>query len=87
MELSVIDLSLYLESKEGKVRDLCGKVSRSLRETGALLVKDPRCTVQDNDRFLEIMERYFDSPSEFKRLQERPQLHYQVAPQFFSFFM
>ncbi|KAK9910006.1 hypothetical protein M0R45_033983 [Rubus argutus] len=79
MELPVIDLSLYLESKEGKVSDLCGEVSRSLRETGALLVKDPRCTAQDNDRFLDMMERYFDSPSEFKRLQERPQLHYQVG--------
>jgi hypothetical protein len=41
---------------------------------------------QDNDRFLDMMERYFDNPSEFKWLQERPQLHYQVAPQFFSFF-
>ncbi|ONI20306.1 hypothetical protein PRUPE_2G008200 [Prunus persica] len=78
MELTVVDLSLYLGSK-GEVKELCGEVSRSLRETGALLVKDPRYTAEDNDRFLNMMERYFDRPPEFKRLQERPQLHYQVG--------
>ncbi|XP_008231344.1 PREDICTED: uncharacterized protein LOC103330528 [Prunus mume] len=78
MELTVVDLSLYLGSK-GEVEELCGEVSRSLRETGALLVKDPRYTAEDNDRFLDMMERYFDRPPEFKRLQERPQLHYQVG--------
>ncbi|XP_021834647.1 uncharacterized protein LOC110774424 [Prunus avium] len=78
MELTVVDLSLYLGSK-GEVKELCGEVSRSLRETGALLVKDPRCTAEDNDRFLDMMERYFDRPPDFKRLQERPQLHYQVG--------
>ncbi|CAL9003878.1 unnamed protein product [Prunus brigantina] len=78
MELTVVDLSLYLGSK-GEVKELCGEVSRSLRETGALLVKDPRCSAEDNDRFLDMMERYFDRPPDFKRLQERPQLHYQVG--------
>lgn len=61
-----------------ELEELCVKVSRILRETGALLVKDPRCTVEDNDRFLDMMEKYFERPSEFKRLQERPNLHYQV---------
>ncbi|BFG20136.1 hypothetical protein CerSpe_064100 [Prunus speciosa] len=78
MELTVVDLSLYLGTK-GEVKELCGEVSRSLRETGALLVKDPRYTAEDNDRFLDMMEKYFDRPPEFKRLQERPQLHYQVG--------
>ncbi|XP_062000903.1 uncharacterized protein LOC133718111 [Rosa rugosa] len=83
MELAVIDLSPYLESSSesssGQLKELCGEVSRSLRETGALLVKDPRCTAQDNDRFLDMMENYFASSSDFKRLHERPQLHYQVG--------
>ncbi|KAF5738365.1 hypothetical protein HS088_TW13G01263 [Tripterygium wilfordii] len=90
MELTVIDLSTYLEiapqldnNSAGQLgpelRDLCGEVSRVLRETGALLVKDPRCTVEDNDRFIDMMEEYFERPPEFKRLQERPHLHYQVG--------
>lgn len=79
MDLPVIDISEYLSAADGeRVAEICGEVSRSLRETGALLVKDPRCSAEDNDRFLDMMEKYFESPSEFKLLQERPHLHYQV---------
>lgn len=90
MDLPVIDLAPYLSTSigentrcngggTGELGELCREVSRTLRETGALLVKDPRCTVEDNDRFLDMMEKYFERPSEFKRLQERPNLHYQVG--------
>ncbi|OIW07966.1 hypothetical protein TanjilG_20067 [Lupinus angustifolius] len=87
MNLPVIDLSPYLaiagDDSDHKLSPeltaLCGDLSRSLRETGALLVKDPRCSVEDNDRFIDMMEKYFSSPHEFKVLQERPHLHYQVG--------
>lgn len=84
MDLPVIDLSEYFAASSegqlgsGRLSELCGEVSRSLKETGALLVRDPRCSAEDNDRFLDMMERYFDCPHEFKLLQERPHLHYQV---------
>ncbi|XP_060208739.1 uncharacterized protein LOC132636075 isoform X2 [Lycium barbarum] len=79
MELPVIDLAPYLEnsSLDSEIESVCLEVSRTLRETGALLVKDPRCTAEDNDRFIDMMEKYFQQPEEFKRLQERPHLHYQ----------
>ncbi|ESQ32510.1 hypothetical protein EUTSA_v10004473mg [Eutrema salsugineum] len=87
MELPVVDLSRYLQfSDDGSVSQLgtdlldsCREVSRILKETGALLVKDPRCSAQDNDRFIDMMETYFQMPDDFKRLQERPNLHYQVG--------
>ncbi|KAM6563138.1 hypothetical protein CsatB_023136 [Cannabis sativa] len=82
MDLPVIDLSDYLSTtatSDAQLSELCGVVSRSLRETGALLVKDPRCSAQDNDLFIDMMERYFQSPRDFKLLQERPHLHYQVG--------
>ncbi|GER51784.1 2-oxoglutarate (2OG) and Fe(II)-dependent oxygenase superfamily protein [Striga asiatica] len=87
MQIPVVDLEPYLEfsgkqplsDKDSQIRTLCAEVSRTLRETGALLVKDPRCTAQDNDLFLDMMERYFEMPNDFKRLQERPHLHYQVG--------
>ncbi|THG23399.1 hypothetical protein TEA_019948 [Camellia sinensis var. sinensis] len=92
MELPVIDLAPYLEKSakcsrevgEKKLDDpnlqkLCEEVSRTLAQTGALLVKDPRCSAQDNDRFIDMMEKYFQRPPQFKRLQERPHLHYQVG--------
>lgn len=90
MELPVIDLSSYLEFSnrlgscpetqlDPQLMTLCFEVSRTLADTGALLVKDPRCSAEDNDRFIDMMEKYFEQPQEFKRLQERPHLHYQVG--------
>ncbi|KAF2533823.1 hypothetical protein F2Q70_00032083, partial [Brassica cretica] len=87
MELPVVDLSRYLQSSNSEsdpqlgtdLLDSCREVSRILKETGALLVKDPRCSAEDNDRFIDMMETYFSKPDEFKRLQERPNLHYQVG--------
>lgn len=82
MELPVVDLSRYLEYSGDQLGtdllDSCREVSRILRETGALLIKDPRCSAQDNDRFIDMMETFFQMPDDFKRLQERPNLHYQV---------
>ncbi|GLT27304.1 hypothetical protein SLA2020_023120 [Shorea laevis] len=71
MELLVIDLEPYWKitsqlggdsSKEAaniKVGfgKLCGEMSHVLKETGALLVNDPRCMVEDNNRFLDMMEK------------------------------
>lgn len=86
MDLSLVDLAPYLDravagggaAGEEAVRALCATVSASLRDTGALLVKDPRCPAADNDRFLDVVERYFARSADSKRLQERPNLHYQV---------
>ncbi|GLT33278.1 hypothetical protein SLA2020_078800 [Shorea laevis] len=71
MEVLVIDLESYLKiinqlgsdsAKEAAnigvgFGKLCGEVSCVLKETRALLVNDPRCTVEDNNRFLDMMEK------------------------------
>ncbi|KDP43434.1 hypothetical protein JCGZ_16721 [Jatropha curcas] len=79
-------LSNDLETLSGQLKEygpwlgeLCKEVSRILRETGALVVKDPRCSAEDNDRFIDMMEKYFERPPEYKRLHERPQSHYQIG--------
>lgn len=93
MDLPVIDLAPYLTASSElasgspidfspQLTSLCEEVSRTLKETGALLVKDPRCPAEDNDRFIDMMERFFQKPTEFKRLHARPNLHYQVKLQF-----
>lgn len=87
MDLPVVDLAPYLRAAAGdaaaageeELRALCATVSASLRDTGALLVMDPRCSAADNDRFLDVVERYFARSADAKRLQERPHLHYQVG--------
>ncbi|XP_024983893.1 uncharacterized protein LOC112519829 [Cynara cardunculus var. scolymus] len=89
MELPVIDLAPYVDVTSGKftcdellhpeLKKVCSEVSRILKETGALLVRDPRCSTEDNDRFIDMMEKYFEQPEEVKRVQERPHQHYQVG--------
>ncbi|KAG5222978.1 Iron/ascorbate family oxidoreductase [Salix suchowensis] len=72
-------LSGQIEEFGSWLGELCKEVSQILRETGALVVKDPRCTAEDNDKFIDMMEKYFERPREFKLLQERSHLHYQVG--------
>nr|XP_023892913.1 uncharacterized protein LOC112004906 [Quercus suber]POE60319.1 hypothetical protein CFP56_17380 [Quercus suber] len=93
MELKVIDLKAYLavmdklDGEPSKITEelgpeltrLCKEVARSLREAGAVVVRDPRCSEEENEKFIEMMERYYESPVEYKRPQERPDFHYQVG--------
>lgn len=84
----MIDLTPYLDATSGEfcldgvmnseLEKVCSEVSRILKETGALFVKDPRCSAEDDDRFISMMEKYFEMPDEFKLLQARPSMHYQV---------
>ena len=55
------------------------QIAASLVATGCVLVKDPRVSEEDNDRFLDLLERYFEQPEALKREDARPELHYQVG--------
>jgi isopenicillin N synthase-like dioxygenase len=55
------------------------KVVKSLYETGCLIVKDPIVTEEDNNRFLDLMELYFEQESDIKLKDSRPELGYQVG--------
>ncbi|BBM98419.1 hypothetical protein MPTK1_1g13360 [Marchantia polymorpha subsp. ruderalis] len=88
MELPVIDLEEYLLARGGLEENgdagqeflaLCQEVANCLRDTGALVIRDPRCTTEDNDRFLDMMEKYWSQSDAFKRQQERPDVFYQVG--------
>ncbi|KVI00647.1 hypothetical protein Ccrd_021116, partial [Cynara cardunculus var. scolymus] len=76
MDIPVIDLTPYVDGVSGEFC-LDGVLNPELEKTGVLLVKDPRCSAEDDDRFISMMEKYFEMPDEFKRLQARPHLHYQ----------
>lgn len=78
------DLSPVLARQPGGGQDseylsLCAGIAQSLHETGCVIVRDPRVTSADNDRFLDLMERYFSQSREAKRSEERPDLFYQVG--------
>ena len=89
----MIDLKAYLavmdklEGEPSKITEqlgpeltrLCKEVASSLREAGAVVVRDPRCLEEENEKFIEMMERYYESPVEYKLPQERPDFLYQVG--------
>lgn len=53
-------------------------MARCLTETGCLVVRDCRVNTADSETFLNMMERYFEQPTEVKLLDARPSCHYQV---------
>ncbi len=62
-----------------RVQQLCRAVANCLRETGCLVVRDPRVKAEDNKAFLDMMERYFAQSTAAKLKDTRPELHFQVS--------
>eukprot|EP01138_Halocafeteria_seosinensis_P007687 gb/GECG01007855.1/.p1 GENE.gb/GECG01007855.1/~~gb/GECG01007855.1/.p1 ORF type:complete len:318 (+),score=36.97 gb/GECG01007855.1/:1-954(+) len=90
--IPVVDVNMFLQyeqaEKEGqtpgkdleqKLNDECKRVAQGLHEYGVLIVKDPRVSSQDNDRFLDTLERYFSQPDDQKQKDVHPEYHYQVG--------
>ena len=78
--LPVIDISAFLagDASDPAVQDACRAVADCLRDTGALIVRDPRVNADDNSRFLDMMEAYFSQPHEVKLADVHPELCYQA---------
>jgi isopenicillin N synthase-like dioxygenase len=79
--LPVIDISAFIagDASDPAVLDACRAVAQSLRDTGALIVRDPRVNAGDNSRFLDMMEAYFSQPHEVKLADVHPELCYQAS--------
>ncbi|CAG8544030.1 9628_t:CDS:1 [Acaulospora morrowiae] len=78
--LPLINLGLYLNDRNNSLAiKECKKTADALRNYGALLVKDPRVTEEDNSRFLDLMEDYFAQPFEIKLKDVRSGLGYQMG--------
>lgn len=81
--LPTFDLSLMLgpeaDRSSDRVQQLCRAVANCLRETGCLVVRDPRVKEEDNRAFLDMMERYFAQSTAAKLKDTRPELHFQVS--------
>ncbi|KAI8056148.1 hypothetical protein BDF22DRAFT_674076 [Syncephalis plumigaleata] len=80
MDLPIIDLNLYFNDKtSASAIAECRKAADALREYGALLVRDPRVTQEDNEHFLDMVEDYFAQPEEQKMKDVRKELSYQIG--------
>ncbi|GAA5821167.1 hypothetical protein JCM10212_002572 [Sporobolomyces blumeae] len=78
--LPIVDLDAFLAdptAQEGI--DTANLTARALIEYGALVVRDSRVSDEANEAFLDLMEDYFAQPDDVKRLDLRPEVHYQVG--------
>jgi len=77
---AVIDVSNFLKDKTSSaaVAD-CKKLAETFKQTSCLIVKDPRVTEEDNNRFLDMMEKYYDLPHEQKMKDVHPEISYQLG--------
>jgi isopenicillin N synthase-like dioxygenase len=63
-DIPIIDLNTYLNAQDTEtpeVKAVCDSVISSLHKYGILIVRDPRAKDQDNDEYIDLMEKYFDS--------------------------
>lgn len=58
--MPVIDIQAYFEKKEGIWENECKKVAECLHNFGILIIRDPRVNHQDNETYIDMMEKYFD---------------------------
>ncbi|KAG5986264.1 hypothetical protein E4U54_005514 [Claviceps lovelessii] len=81
MNLPIIDLDVYLHHDRSSplVRAECAKAASALITYGALILHDSRVLESDNASFLDLLEDYFAQPEAALRLDERPQLNYQIG--------
>jgi hypothetical protein len=62
LDLTVVDFSYFFnrdQDPEGFARE-CKRAADGFRAHGALAVRDPRVLFEDNETFLDMMERYFE---------------------------
>lgn len=79
--LQAVDISSFVMGQKNSQESLeaCQKLAQNLMETSCLIIKDPRVSEEDNNRFLDMMERYYDQPQEIKMKDVHPELSYQLG--------
>jgi isopenicillin N synthase-like dioxygenase len=77
-KVAVVDLSNFLKDDTSASTE-CKEVVRSFYETGILIIKDPRLDYNENEVFIDMMERYYAQPDEVKAKDARPDLAFQVG--------
>lgn len=75
----IVDLEPYLDGSPEGSKHACSRLVSILRAQSFVIVYDPRVSDIDNDRYLDMMERYFNQPEEVLRKDERSEVYYQVG--------
>lgn len=82
--IPVIDVGCWLneaadDSALAAKQTECEKVAQALHQYGIVCVRDPRVSTADNDRFLDMLEQYFEQPEDAKLADARKEVSYQVG--------
>jgi isopenicillin N synthase-like dioxygenase len=75
----IVDLEPYIDGSVEGTKHACRRLVNILHNQSFVIVYDPRVTSDDNNRYLDMMERYFSQPEEVLRKDERPEVYYQVG--------
>src|SRR3989344_6940442 len=75
----IVDLEPYLDGSVEGTKHACSRLVNILHNQSFVIVYDPRVSDADNNRYLDMMERYFSQPEEVLRKDERPEVYYQVG--------
>ncbi|KAF8324059.1 Clavaminate synthase-like protein [Clavulina sp. PMI_390] len=78
--LPIVDLDVFLQNPNSpEAKQEAQNAADALIWYGALVVKDSRVEEADNEQFLDLLEDYFNLPQEELKLDERPEVGFQVG--------
>eukprot|EP00466_Bigelowiella_natans_P017542 jgi/Bigna1/136381/aug1.33_g11089 len=77
-DFPVLDLSKFLKDPDSAEED-CKLVAKMFHETGLLIVKDPRVSMEHNDTFIDNMEKFYELDLKAKMETVHPEYHYQIG--------
>jgi hypothetical protein len=79
LAMPVIDLNAFFNRETDPVayQEACRAVAETFHKYGVVVLRDPRVVEADNNRFLDTMERYFESSDGVR--DARPEHSYQVG--------
>ncbi|CDW86191.1 UNKNOWN [Stylonychia lemnae] len=82
-DVPIVDVEKYLNKQPGWEVE-CEKVADSLHKYGILIFKDPRAHEQENEDYIELMEKYFEKTSKIyydgqKLSDAKPEYAYQTG--------
>ncbi|KAF2073569.1 hypothetical protein CYY_005118 [Polysphondylium violaceum] len=80
MEPTVIDITRFLENpNSAEALEDCLALVKTLQQTSCLVIKSPKVNEEDNSRFLDMMEQYYEQPTEDLMKDVHPEWSYQLG--------
>lgn len=63
LSIPIVDVKAFLTETGNYTQD-CRTVAKALETYGCLIIKDPRVNAQQNNKLLDLMEKFFEKRSQ-----------------------